>query len=1122
MKKIAFIFTVFLIVFSSKQLFSQDIPNVTAPSPTPFQLTQYGNVPINERSGLVSASIPIYTYVAGNLKLPISLNYLGNGVKVDELSTWTGINWNLIAGGVITRTVKDVPDELAGSRYLYTPEDIGLMNLTDDGPNINHLITIASSSTTDTQADIFSFSFLGISGGFYLDENLDPVLTGLEQNLKIDKFDPNTFIITDQNGVKYYFGGINIEQTRYLDQSGSNQSNTYEPNTAFYLYEIRHPFNEVIYLDYTQGEVPFIFPLSKNQSYIISTSYDSFCPSPISTGYKSNRVDMKVYNSRYLTKIRSNHSDIEIDFIANSITGGNSGNYNKKLESISIVDLTEQTNNQTINLEYLTDTERFFLKEVKFYNHSNIFNNKYTLDYNEPLSLPSRLSTSQDYIGFFNGKTNGESLIPRSTFVNLNNIPVLGGVADREPDFNFASKGVLTKINYPTGGFTSFEYEAKPELYLENVRGNLNVYCSQEGVINDKFTDNVTIGEGFLDTNGLPSSVGLFEDQNIDLTMNIEASGNLNHHYEVRRTLYDITVDHTNPLMIEEDLVHLETLSGTPYETYYYEDTKRYNLLKDHIYKVKLELLPDLNPNTGQPYYLPLAPVKVSAYFDYSTGYTQESGLGIRVKRVTDNSSDGPNLIKRYYYKRIDSDENIKKTVTYAKAGLFIKSFSKKVCCLAMIGHVTPIPVGSIYNYKEISTNPVKNYLSTESSGYKYPYITISYGGDNFENGGVEKIFYNVNAISVTPHHIAELPGDFSGSFNMYNAEKDNSDVFNDKVVKETYFKKKDNSLFAIKRIEKNYTRYNLENASSMLINREWTPCVGDDFASGYANYDGFSIGFYSVFSNVVNLVSNTTTDFIDHVPLIDLNNTTTYRKVIQTQTFNYDDNIGLPVEIITETSSSNAINKVKKYYPDQVNELDGLSSNQINDISLLNSQHRISEVIQQESFNINDGTESKLATSRNLYNNFSGKLLTEIIQSSKKDNPLEDRIIIQSYNARGLPVLVSKKDGNQTLYNYNSDNQLTLKIENYDVSAALPSEVLEDLEDYENPIPTNPCAMQEQHPNALVTRYFYESGVGLVTKIIDPRCNTIYYEYDEFNRLEHVKDKDGNILSKNEYNYKN
>ncbi|WP_374670182.1 RHS repeat domain-containing protein [Flavobacterium sp. NRK F7] len=54
-----------------------------------------------------------------------------------------------------------------------------------------------------------------------------------------------------------------------------------------------------------------------------------------------------------------------------------------------------------------------------------------------------------------------------------------------------------------------------------------------------------------------------------------------------------------------------------------------------------------------------------------------------------------------------------------------------------------------------------------------------------------------------------------------------------------------------------------------------------------------------------------------------------------------------------------------------------------------------------------------------------------------------------------------------------------------------------------------------------MVTTYTYKPSVGVST-ITDPKGNRISYHYDGFNRLEFVKDKDGNILSENKYHYKN
>ena len=63
---------------------------------------------------------------------------------------------------------------------------------------------------------------------------------------------------------------------------------------------------------------------------------------------------------------------------------------------------------------------------------------------------------------------------------------------------------------------------------------------------------------------------------------------------------------------------------------------------------------------------------------------------------------------------------------------------------------------------------------------------------------------------------------------------------------------------------------------------------------------------------------------------------------------------------------------------------------------------------------------------------------------------------------------------------------------------------------------------------NASIPLYNYNSGklslpitLIIVTSITDSKDNTTFFEYDNFNRLEFVKDNSGNIISENKYHYK-
>src|SRR6202012_3399330 len=92
-----------------------DLQNVTPPSPNAASLGQYADWPVNLFTGLPEINIPIYALKGRNLSVPIGLSYHASGIKVGENASCVGLGWSLQAGGVITRSVRGLPDDAGGT-----------------------------------------------------------------------------------------------------------------------------------------------------------------------------------------------------------------------------------------------------------------------------------------------------------------------------------------------------------------------------------------------------------------------------------------------------------------------------------------------------------------------------------------------------------------------------------------------------------------------------------------------------------------------------------------------------------------------------------------------------------------------------------------------------------------------------------------------------------------------------------------------------------------------------------------------------------------------------------------------------------------------------------------------
>jgi len=1113
-----------LVLLYSTSFFAQEenqLPNFTVPSPQAFEFTKYGNVSTNESSGQVNLSIPVYSYNVDDINLPISLSYSGGGVKVDQMTTWTGINWNLQAGGVITRTVNDGPDENPNfTRTFIEESDFGTMvlgNGTNDALLLNSYLSTNYNSQYDTEVDIFHFSFMGYSGSFYLNKLGIPTLRDNSDNLKIEVlgttlinlFNNKEFIITDVAGTKYYFGGINAaEDTQTRD--GSGQLLTHRATTGYYLNKIVSYKGDEVYFEYESIPLQNIALLnSKTLAKVdLGESLYSRCVSNANGicdeaqeycfnyggtlgGTSSSQSFNRVSDGKFLNKISNNKNALEVQF-------NSSFTSNAKI-SLKILNDVVITNNSTViykaSLSYLdpnnlANCDRFFLEKVTLFDH-NINDGKkqvYKLEYNAPEDLPARFSFDQDHLGYYNRIDNtagNTTSLPKvdsnSVFASSNNT-----LANKNPLFVKASKGVLKKINYPTKGATEFEYE--PNKKIVNVTDNISLHTFNTPSYNQDLFDYKSIHNNVSEYNtytvdgkiihlnyvsaSIGEQIGVPVDQTITVNFGVNGAActGINQRDFINFTVKDITTG------VEEVFTRELCSLTTP---------AHFDLEKGHQYIFALRLYTEDSE-------FPNNTLIVDANFDSIIGQEYVEDLGIRIKRVSDyiSGTAQPTNVKRFYYKKANYFEE-------SLMNPFIPYYETE----STFGDACTDAALCLWNYwtvRRLSSNGTDNLFYTSVNTAFYKYVTISYGGDNFEKGGTQKEFKLDMDNGVLNYHSPT-------AYFVPIQKRGNLGALNGKTIEEISFLSENNQLFKVKKKNYTWSKETLEVLPNLVGSAAYSIC----HYLTTSGYDNLLVGTYNFYSFHTKLTKQTTTDYIE--PLALEADESSVKKIITTVDYEYGNLTDLPIKTTT-TNSDGTQQIVKNYYPNQVTTTSSLNlqpeltSTELTSISNLNSQNRISPIQVENYEKIGSNPEVILNVQRSLYKEENGFTVLKNVSSSKNNSNFEERVVYHKYDTQGNPLELSKADGTKVVYMWATTHRKPLaKIVNTSLLEvqAVTGDLRTDL------------------PNAQVTTYTYTGPLNLLSTVTDLRGYTTTYTYDEFNRLEYVKDAEGNILSKNEYNYR-
>ncbi|WP_299246987.1 hypothetical protein [uncultured Aquimarina sp.] len=145
------------------------------------------------------------------------------------------------------------------------------------------------------------------------------------------------------------------------------------------------------------------------------------------------------------------------------------------------------------------------------------------------------------------------------------------------------------------------------------------------------------------------------------------------------------------------------------------------------------------------------------------------------------------------------------------------------------------------------------------------------------------------------------------------------------------------------------------------------------------------------------------------------------------------------------------------------------------------------------------------------------------------------NNISFTKYDSKGNPLEYRTNEGMITSFIYGyQDNYPIAKLENVSYDD-IPVAVINNLKTLSNQdedtCTSGSCTEQDlrdalddlrvSFPSGFITTYTYNPLIG-VTSTTDPREYAMFYQYDNANRLEFVKDAEGKLISENKYNYKN
>lgn len=1074
MRKFIYLANLFMVSFTFAQ-FNFEIQ--TPKSPDVYSFEKYGNTSINTYTGRQGFSINLYNIEYGDIEIPLNLSYNSNGIRVDEEASECGLGWFLsINDCIITQQVNGKNDLLPGvfvERPDYFTGNLGYVI----DPVYGTILKTASTPSNDLNT--YSVTKLRSKG-----------LTDPGNCFLAMSFDGGLYYLKN-NQTKEYYNRLDYE-SQYEDFEMDYFTASFFGHSITFCINPRQSVNSPYYFTVLNND-KYKIQLQNGEWIITTPSGEEYF---FSKKLKQNNIPSQGSNFSILdsNNINENITQYSVESSStNSIAYYNS--FTWKLTKI------KDTRNREMNFVY-EDLNAFGttkLNSIKL-NISNIATSLIQYSYHTSFNLKPFLGPAVSYMSDFINNSGLKTYIKKSISFSAYENCILKEInySDNKINFNYSDrldlpnskkidsinisyKNILRKtfhLEYDYFNSTSSESIQK-RLKLESLSlGNDNPYLFEYNTTplpskNSNSYDYWGYYNGFQNSSPYNNPFRLFED-----------STQIPSWSKPLMSLFEGKCNKSaHPEFCQAGILKKVTYPTAGYTEFEYELNEFDNIF-----------FPDYNNK-----------ISLDGLNNYINNYTQETskGFGLRVKRISD--FDGiKEYIKKYSY-------------FGGKHIPFYKGYTVK-----NLSMVNPSP---IYNINDQTYSPWSIQGQTISTSNALLFQNSFLGNGNFvgyDSVSVEnktetndtngkQVFSFTNYPDVSPKSVydngyASSIGFDSDYFDLLGTSIRSSNIDNGLLIQEDV-SDKNNSL--IKKVE--YSRGSMSFSplkyNVKLINYETrfnTSEISCVINPGYGDWE-IKTFYYKEY-------------LMFYFPLKKADN-----RLFSEKTTEYFPSGSKRIQTIYSYN----INKIPngKSIKDQFgNEFYSEGSTMNNSPDFLNKNIL--------TFPKTKGIAENGTTKK--YYNFEYQNINDIILPSKVEelpegNPDSSKIInlfYDQYDDKNNLIQYHKEHGIYTSIIWGYDKTLPIaKIENAQYSEIQPSliQTIQNSSDNETEqqLISNLNILRSSLPNAMITTFTHKPLIG-VSSITDPKGNIVTYHYNlTTNRLEVVKNQDGNILNEYEYHFK-